>query len=300
MTDTIPGRLDAFRRFGAAMLTSRDIDPAYPVLAHVATDADDEARQWLCYLHLAFYDLSSAVTVWLDHPHPTRDLPDLVDQLPCGIERRSLRGGRVRAHLQLVLDFADASGGFDQWLTATLTGDPIVDWLHLTARIEAVPGNGRWAGYKAGDLWRYIAGYDVEPFGIGAADATGPRDGLTSVYPFDYATVRRADWIDRCEGLATELLGHLHAADVPAGIDQVETMLCDFHSLTLGRYYVGHDIDQQLEQTGHHGSADATTAIMAARHATLPHPYLGELGGWPGVDRPRRRAYIDTGEVLER
>ena len=32
------------------------------------------------------------------------------------------------------------------------------------------------------------------------------------------------------------------------GIEQVETILCDFHALAEGRYYVGHDIDQMQEQ----------------------------------------------------
>ena len=308
-------RLADFTTFARAMIASGDLDPAYPVLAHIARDADYESTQWLCYLHLAFYDLASAVTVWLDHPTPTRELPDLVDELPTGIERRGLRGGRVRAHLRAMLDVAERDGGsIDAWLTAGFEGDSLVDWLRLTGRIESIPNNGRWAGYKAGDLWRYVAGLNIEPLGIGAADATGPRDGLTALYDVDYETVRRSDWVDRCEALALDLRSHLHASGVPASIDQVETLLCDFHSLAHGRYYVGHDIDQQLDQVIHHGSIPALNAVLAARLASFPREYLSEhptigpaaervnfsFDDEPAVGRARRRVYVETGEVVTR
>jgi hypothetical protein len=101
--------------------------------------------------------------------------------------------------------------------------------------------------------------------------------------------------IARLDRLTAALAADLGDSDV----GQVETSLCDFHSLTKGGYYLGHDIDAMQEQL-HTTPSDLTPQAVAARLGTIPAAYLGEVGGWSGVDRDRRRAYRDTGRILER
>jgi hypothetical protein len=46
--------------------------------------------------------------------------------------------------------------------------------------------------------------------------------------------------------------------------------------------------------------SDLTPAALDARRRALPNAYLGELHGWSGTDKTRKRAYRDTGVILER
>ena len=94
-------------------------------------------------------------------------------------------------------------------------------------------------------------------------------------------------------------LADSYGVDLPWS--QLETVLCDFHSLERGHYYVGHDIDQMLEAVNRpEVDPEVRHLILRARQATLPHRYLGELQGWDGVDKQRRVAYAATGAVLDR
>jgi hypothetical protein len=74
------------------------------------------------------------------------------------------------------------------------------------------------------------------------------------------------------------------------GLDQLETALCDFNSLCKGTYYVGHDIDQQMDQLKNLGRE-----WWDARKAAFPSGYLGEVSGWPGVRKELKRQYADDG-----
>jgi hypothetical protein len=292
-----PGLLLDFALFAEAMMTSGDIDPAYPVLAHLVADMSDDDAAWLVYLYLTFYDLTSALLAFdATGGHPG-DLPHEAGAWRTGIERRGLRGGKVRGHIDDVLAYADL--GFARRFTAGFGDDPIVNWLMLDQRIRAIPGNGRWAGYKAGDLWRYCLKANVQAPGVGAEHASGPAEGVAYLYDVDPAAARSPTHADHVEALAVNLLDALTARGIGLGIDNVETLLCDFNSLRNGRYYVGHDTDLMLERLD--GAPDwAAVMLLDAREAALPHEYLGELGGWPGVDRPRCRVYRDTRAILTR
>jgi hypothetical protein len=67
----------------------------------------------------------------------------------------------------------------------------------------------------------------------------------------------------------------------------------------VGRYYVGHDIDQMLGQIDRTTSAFVGEAL-AARYETLPYDYLGEHHDWDGIDDARRKVYRDTGQIVTR
>jgi hypothetical protein len=78
-------------------------------------------------------------------------------------------------------------------------------------------------------------------------------------------------------------------------------VLCDFNSTRKGHYYVGHDIDQMLAQIKAAGlSPDDERLLLDIRREVFPADYLGELNGWDGVDKDRRKVYQRTGVIVWR
>lgn len=293
-----PAVLDDVAVFAAAMLDSRDLDPAYPVLRYLGEQAapgDEESRLWLTYLYLTYYNLTSALVAHQACPHPTVDLPPVLDELPTGTERRGLRGGKVRRHLHGYLS-ATSGGPAAYWKRALRRIEPLERGWELAGLCEAIPGNGRWASYKWGDLMRYVHDWPVDADGIDAKNASGPVDGLAVITGWPAAELRRDP--SRAEALARRLQDELSARDVTTRIDQVETLLCDYKSLAKGQYYVGHDIDLMQAHTRAHPQA-GPRVIQARRHA-LPRRYLGEENGWDGVDPARKRVYQATGRIVTR
>lgn len=284
-------RLAAIIEFGRHHRATGDIDPSYPVLRGLMADlglgTDDSL--WLLALYVACYHLPVAVAAFLAHPEPGP-----VGPLPCGTERRGHRSPQaLAAHLAAYLRLTQA-GQAAYWCDG-LGPDPAANFRLLYGRALACHGNGRWAAFKWVDLLLHT-GAVAAPIAFPSAfleESSGPRSGLAEVYPAA-RTGRLGVW-------AGLLRREFAAAGEPVPWDELETILCDFHSLCHGRYYVGHDIDEMLGRI--HTTnlpKEAQRSLYAARAAAFPPAYLGELGGWSGVDKERNRAYRDTGAILLR
>jgi hypothetical protein len=279
-----------YARWHHLQVTTRDIDPAYPVLRHLANQLglDRDGAAWLVILHVAYYHLGSALAAFAHTPKPAPPTRALL-RLPAGTERRAHRDPRqLERHWLALLEVFDHHGGPAAWIDAGTT-----DWRHLNTHLAAVHGNGRWAAYKLAELAQKVLGVPTVVADAGHAHSTGPRHGLALLRPIPPGNTPAV--ITHLDRITTELAADLGETD----LGQVETSLCDFHALAAGRYYLGHDIDAmaaQLEQV----PSELTVPVYAARAATLPHRYLGELGGWPGVDPARKTVYARTGRIVER
>jgi hypothetical protein len=135
---------------------------------------------------------------------------------------------------------------------------------------------------------------------MGNDGSTGPIAGLHMLY--GPPTPRpRPDLIRLYDAQGLDLKIRLGNEGVSANLAQVETVLCDFHNLVTGHYYVGHDIDVMLADLRRAEVPEPIRSeVLAARRVSIPHDYLGELRGWSGVDKQRRWHYRVTGEVLAR
>jgi hypothetical protein len=279
-----------YARFHGLALASRDVDPVYPVLRALA-DAlaltpEDTTR--LVMHHVAFYHLGSALAYYAGER----------GKLPTGVERRGHRDPKqLMRHLAALRAVEREPGGYMGYLAAGLPADPWAAWRALVGRLLAVHGNGRWAAYKSAEMLWKVCGYPVAAPDMGHAYSSGPRKGLAllTAVPEGNGAAAVAE-LDRVSG---ELCGWLVGQGYLAPVEEVETTLCDFHSLCKGNYYVGHDIDQMLRQLLDVQSP-LTKQALAARGAALPWWYLGEVRGWSGVDRDRRRWYQRTGEIVIR
>lgn len=294
---TRTARLADYRRWHHLQVMTGDLDPVYPVLRTLALDRhlDRDQRAWLCILHATYYHLGSALAAFDRLPYPAAPVRDgNLLHLPTGTERRAHRvPQRLYDNWCATLDALDAAGGPHTWLTSLpCTGTD--GWAELNDRIAAVHGNGRWAAYKLAELAQKVCGAPVTVADAGYANSTGPRHGLALLFP-GLPTGNDPDALAALDRLTADLADELGEPDV----GQVETSLCDFHGLVAGRYYLGHDIDLMAAQLAAVPSG-LSTAAVAARLGCLPHAYLGEVGGWHGVDKARKRAYADRGVILER
>lgn len=289
---------DDYTEFHRLMVLSGDLDPVYPVYRQMAREhiTGMKRRIWFVFAHAAYYHAGSALAAF----SATNGLEDAGTSrldLPCGTERRGHRSpAALSAHLN---DIARRSGEILGWCDETLLKSPEDGWDYLTERLATIHGNGRWAAYKTAEMLQNICRLPVRAPDMGHAHSSGPRKGLALLYEDDLPAGNDRASVKHLDSLSREVVAHLRHAHLDADPATAETSLCDFHSLTEGRYYVGRDIDAMQAQLSAVPSALTQSAFLA-RYSALPHGYLGELNGREGVDTARNRIYRDTGKIVER
>jgi hypothetical protein len=290
-------RVEEYRRWHWLQRETQDIDPVYPVLRHfmVHGEVDNDARAWLIFLHVAYYHLGSAAVAWdLTERSPEKIMGASIfglRPLPCATERRGHRDrAAMSAHFRSLLDTIDHYGGPYALLCAP-------SWAELTERVMSVHGNGRWAAYKTCELAQKVLGIAIVPPDAAHESSTGPRQGLSDVLgPQPGGNLRAV--IGELNRRTARLAARIGETD----LGYVETSLCDYHSLINGRYYLGHDIDQMLEQlyVNNVGQLATIMELLQSRLEVLPVTYLGEMTGRMGPDKDRKHVYARTGQILER
>lgn len=286
--------VDDMARFAQWHRASGDIDPAYPVLKHLQRGLDGEAAIWHSLTYVAFYNLASAQTAFT--PDPQRITGEAA-LLPTGTERRSLRGGtNLTRHVDSLLREATKHGSLTRWLTHRFNGDSRGNWDALRATLGTVWGNGRWATFKTAEVLGTVNGFDVTATDMGNDGSTGPKAGLEMLYGPTPGNSREAVALLDEQGLRAQRA--LARRNVVMPLEQVETVLCDFHTLAGGRYYVGHDLDAMLEAVNQPWVSERVRRqILEAREASFDRRFLGEFNGWTGVRKDLRRLYRDQGQL---
>jgi hypothetical protein len=266
-------------------VTTDDLDPAYPVLRELseAWALDRDALCWLIALHVAYYHLGSALVAFSRTNGEARGLPGTPEalrasgllDLPTATERRGHRTRGPLANHLLAIGETHREGGW-QWYEQSGW-----DWTRLNDQLVTVTGNGRWAAYKTAELVQKVAGAPLVAADAGHRYSSGPRKGLELLFA-DLPTGQTPDVIAALDRATSELAAELGEPDLA----QVETSLCDFHSLAKGGYYLGHDIDAMQGQLLDPRVPDPTPPEVWDARATVFSPdLLGEVNGWMG---PRR------------
>lgn len=276
---------DSFVLFSRAHVESKDIDPMYPLLSSVFNSRgfDEEQRAWFLLLYLTWYHVGSAERVFSSFSRP-QELPPL--KMPTGTERRAFRGNTGgSAFVNAVL----STGSVVDWSTPSVEGAG--GWSEIRERVQAVRFGGPWSSYKWADLCKNVLRRNITAADIGVGgggETAGPVPGMVAL------TGRHWKECATNVALQRDLLGEALERGVPfSGLDQLETSLCDFNSLLKGRYYVGHDIDDNMKKIDGCGALwwESRARVFDARR-------LGEAGGWFGVRKKLCRAFIDNGTVI--
>lgn len=283
--------LEDFATFARVHTETGDVDPAYPVLRELLAGLDEETAVARIVVYVACYNLPQAALTW-DKIDTHRDLAHVQARMVCATERRGLRGAdAMRRHLDSFAAYGDHFDGLVPFLRSGFTGNTREDWRTLQANLGLVWGNGRWAAYKTGEILKTVLDWPVTPTDAGHAWSTGPRLGLALLYPEARGLGNSPDDVLALDAMTDRLVrltGH--------PVEQVETHLCDFHALVEGRYYLGHDIDQQGEQIATAAAVLDDRVLEALTVARIEA--FGSLGLRTCVDRPRKTAYRDHGLLL--
>jgi hypothetical protein len=325
---------DTLKLFAENLMSSRDIDPIYPVLRSLydARGYTAEDALWCSILYVTFYNLPSALEARRrlgpspELSHERIDRTELSD-LPTGVERRGMRGaGKVAQYLHGLYDCIHEP--VPSYRQANLTRhlpwsispiEPVRSWLrrgelswnftpcergyrvrtnyrNFRRRWDAVPGNGRWSGFKLAEILRVVHHMPYQAPDMDLEHSSGPKEGLQWLYAThqEDATV--------LNGLAEQFRFLMMRPNYDyLDWEVLETILCNMNSLGTGHYYVGHDIDEfqgQIERAALH--KDDRRDLLIARREALPYAYLGEHHGWSGVQRNRLAAWRNRREVVLR
>lgn len=271
-----PGTFEAFVGFSKEHLLSGDFDPNYFVLRSVFDKRGyDEARRLdFIFCYLGCYDLGTAELLANDLFRYGR-LPATAD-LAKGKQRRGFRGN------ENFLDyFAESrSLSIDDVRTIVSERSPTDAWTELRRRLEEIKHVGSYTSYKFCDLISYTMDFRITAPDIG----TGGNGALAGPIP-GLVRLSGETW-DDC-ATKFEIQERFFKASLDAGVpfrgyEEFETCLCDFNKWCNGTYYVGHDIDEQMEIF-----KPMSPVYWEARKARFPEKYLGEFGGWFGVQKQK-------------
>jgi Alpha-glutamyl/putrescinyl thymine pyrophosphorylase clade 2 len=244
-------RMPDYVRFHAMELASGDVDPVYRVLDRLSASMPQREMALLSFLHVAFYDLGSALQAWgMCGGQANPRAVDSLISLPCGTERRGMRDKpELRKHLTALFEIDAAFDGLHRWAERFHT------YGELFGALQGIYGNGRWAAYKSAELLSWsLRPYQINatqwtPTDMGHAHSSGPRQGLELLWAgAPLPSGHTAQAVRRLDAVSEELVFYLHQQGVRASQATAETTLCDFNSLVRGRYYPGHDIHQMGDQ----------------------------------------------------
>lgn len=235
-----------------------------------------EQSLWLGIVYMAYYDDGSAWCAFTDAgvkdravlPNPTYTIAK---------QRRNLYGGRIVRHFESLAAVPTLS----VWLTSCHT------WAGLLGALESIYGNGRWASYTTAEMLTDL-GLTVRPNSYEIAGSSGPRQGLEYLgLPPTEASATYVHKLVEREGLS-----------VPPQV--LESFLCNWSRMNKGGFYVGHNLDRQQGRIlkAERLTGRKLTLLWECRKLLFPHAYLGELSGWPGIDKQRLKVYRSTGQVL--
>jgi hypothetical protein len=291
---------ELYAKFHAESVASNEIDDVYPVLKEFGNllNLEPDEKVWLTFLYVAYYNMNSTLQVFEQHRLPS--IPsDSQLKLSTGTERRGFRTpDKLRRHLESLVSLAENNGGLLNWISRYVESDPKQSWNNIVVALESIYGNGRWAAYKTAEMLWKVNGLQLQASDMGHAHSTGPRKGLALLYQNLPQGNSRED-VAELDKLSLQLLEHLKAYGVDAKIEEAETSLCDIHALAEGDYYMGMDIDSMLENLLKCPSPLAKIMFEARKHV-IPANYLGEISGWNGVDKARKKVFKQTGLFLVR
>jgi hypothetical protein len=286
-----------YKRFHRHAIATQDVDPVYPVYRALAESLglSNAERAWLVFVHVAYYHAGSALYAF-GQSRDALDASLAPTTLPVATERRAhWTRPRLMEHLNGLTRAAAEHGDLYEWARWGLPRDPREGWNLLRARLEHLPGNGRWASYKTAEMLAEIANVPVEAPDMGHADSSGPRHGLALLHP-NVPTDNSVCSIALLDHWSAKLVKELLNDGLPATMATTETTLCDFHGLVKGRYYVGHDIDQMQHQLNQ-VPGGFTKRAFQARAVSLPEWTLGESNGRSGIQTHRNALYARTGRI---
>lgn len=254
--------------FCRQMLQTRDYDPNYFAVKGFCEESgmtEDEKFEF-CFVFNGFYHFGSAEAFYFN-----RGLD--VSKMKYGKSRRGFMGNNK------VRDFIASGRSLKPFIFQNMTGGKSA-WKRTYDRLLSVPGCGHWSAYYLCDMFKVILGFDITAPDLGFLSSNtenrGPISGLRFLTGIPEDVLR--------EDVSLHVAIYEETLDgVPfEGMEQFESILCNFLSLHKNMYYVGRDIDRQIQMMSGLGPK-----WWNARRRYFPQELLGETNGWDGIRKDR-------------
>lgn len=289
-----PSLLSDFVTFGRELIRSQDVDPLYPVLKELERGMSEEQALWFTFLYMTFYNVGSATAAY--HILPTPDCRAPLPKLDIATERRNLRGGKVRPHLDHYLALVLRHGSQKAFSQQGWGMDWERNYEAFWRTAQTIWQNGRWAAFKWSEILKKVHGWHLAAPDMRMEFCSGPKAGLMDMFNLtrDPGVMMLNEYGEILRDCAAR-----QGLDIPDW-ETLETVLCNFHSLRNGRYYIGHDIDELQAVIEHSPLTVNQRAWLYAARGVLPAEYRGELNGWQGIDKAANRLYRDAGVIHAR
>lgn len=261
--------------FCRQMLVTRDYDPNYFAVKGFSENVGmsfDETFE-LCFVFNGFYHFGSADAFLKD-----RSIP--VEKLQYGVSRRGFRGNSK------VLNFIESGKSLKREILRHRDGGES-GWVRIYETLLKIQGCGDWSAFYLCDMFKVILGFEITSPNVGFLSTStrrGPTHGLS------FITGLEADKLAKNPGLHRRIYDEMLEGVPFDGMEQFESVLCNYLSLHKKKYYVGRDIDRQIAMMEGLGSEWWT-----ARKRYFPEELLGEKHGWEGI-RKELMGLFDPGK----
>ena len=280
---------DAFEDFltsAEIQIETWDVDPLYPVVGEMYDRLgwDEEQRLWYTSLFTCYYWMKTIEVVHDQHPHPQPvdqdyTYPDAWNMKVRKERRCVYQKGAGAEHMSWMAEQAPLTesivplvekGGQEGW-------DAFREWY------EQAPHAGGWASYKFADMLKYAHGYDITASDMGTGSGVEIRGPLAGIQLM--TNLNSIDEVEESVNIQWEFYDECQDHGVGfKGLEQMETCLCNYKSMTKGNYYVGCDIDnmqRQINNTTNEGgyenyTDDSMNMFYEIRSDLFPDYMLGE------------------------
>jgi hypothetical protein len=275
-----------FVKFAKLQLVTEDIDPQFCLLRSYYNHAgvQKKNRLWLTLLYLTWYHFGSAEKMW--RLYPEQRIIKKTHVLPTGKNRRLFRG--TNRAVEYLNSITETIGDINKWTDNQVRSGGKSGWTRARMSFEAIHCNGPWSSYKWCDMLKFVHEYPITAPDIGDKKGVGagPIAGLSSL--------TKLSWNECSDSkVAIKLYRDCkHKFGVPLnGLDQLESILCNWQGVVRGRYYVGHDIDRDQEQLLENSELWSVRSKVYKKHT------LGEHNGWHGVRKHIKPLYRERGII---
>ena len=227
------------KKFGRLLLETNDLDPIYVMLHNSGMPLDQKKRWLLAYSCYYNAGVASFCSEGQDRFYK-RLRNGHIKKWPRGSERRHFRGhtsDHVTTWLPSEYPLPEDAVNF---LIGSKGNRTFKD---VTSRVKQWKFFGPWIAFKWADLIDRVLHIDVDFSGCELDFYDSPKKGAEL-----YAAMQGNGWTPN------EVIDHLieHFSkyeappfyDRPIGVQEVETILCKWHSHTKGHYHIGKDIHE--------------------------------------------------------
>jgi len=267
-------------------------DPQMPTIAALARNSEAVEKVWLAGCYGAHHCVPSGFAVWKtfrpdDIIKRPLDLEEWLEEhwksLPVRPEMRSHRMVEKRA--ECLHDFALYAVG-ETWRNKT-----DYDWVWRDS-IDHVAYYNRYMAIKFLEMLRLMVTPGLVLSDMRAKHAWSPRRTLAMLHPqFGHILGNKEDnspgTLSLAETMAAETITKLQDYGVSISFFQLQVMLCEFREATVGGYYPGASLDEELDYIAIAQKDFSFDEVFEVRRSLFPHQFLGEIGGWNGLRKEK-------------